>query len=250
MAGNGEKNISITVERKRTLSPDMAIVYYSERENQYSSEYARAAIQFQITEQGQFVKPRALDMRCMQDIFCNMSRKCNFEFLDRRILAVNSTGIIWYEPSRKAEIFFDCPEKNRMDLNALCKGKKVWWPALLFNLTQDGFLRCRALASSTRPNPQTKLYVAPLTHISAVNGHVCLPKHLHFDPNTSIIENMKHYSEDFYRGIFGHETSGDLTTHPGGHDGLWREILKSPQAKRFPNQYLMDADETLQAFLK
>ena len=250
MAGNEEKNISITVERKRTLSPDMAIVYYSERENQYSSEYARAAIQFQITEQGQFVKPRALDMRCMQEIFNSPDGNPSMEFLDNRILAVNNTAIVWSEPSRKAEIFFDCPEKNRMDLNALCKGRKVWWPALLFKLTQDGFLRCRALASSHRPNPQTKLYIAPFTHISAGNGLVCAPRYLQFDSRISIIANMKRYSEDFYRGIFGHETSGDLTTHPGGHDGLWREILKSPQTKRFPNQYLKDADETLQTFLK
>ena len=250
MAGNEEKNISITVERKRTLSPDMAIVYYSERGNQYGSEYARAAIQFQITEQGQFVKPRALDMRCMQEIFNSPDGNPSMEFLDNRILAVNNTAIVWSEPSRKAEIFFDCPEKNRMDLNALCKGKKVWWPALLFKLTQDGFLRCRALESSHRPNPQTKLYIAPFTHISAGNGLVCAPRYLQFDSRISIIANMKRYSEDFYRGIFGHETSGDLTTHPGGHDGLWRDILKSPQTKRFPNQYLKDADETLQTFLK
>ena len=64
-----------------------------------------------------------------------------------------------------------------------------------------------------------------------------------------MIENMKHYSEDFYRGIFGHATGGDLTVHPGGHDGLWREFLTSPDSIRFPNQYLREADETLQSFL-
>ena len=128
MAGNEEKNISVTVERKRTLAPDMAIVYYSERGDQYGSEYVREAIQFQITEHGQFVKPKALDMRCMQDLFFSANGDFSMEFLDNRILAVNNTSIIWYEPSRKAEIFFDCPEKNRMDLNALCKNKKVWWP--------------------------------------------------------------------------------------------------------------------------
>ena len=250
MAGNEEKNISITVERKRTLSPDMAIVYYSERGNQYSSEYARAAIQFQITEQGQFVKPRALDMRCMQEIFNSPDGNPSMEFLDNRILAVNNTDIVWHEPSRKAEIFFDCPEKGRTDLNALCKGKKVWWPALIFKLMRDGSLFCRALASSHRPNPQTKLYIAPFTHISAGNGLVCAPRYLQFDSRISIIANMKRYSEDFYRGIFGHATSGDLTTHQGGHDGLWREILKPPQAKRFPNQNLKETDETLQTFLK
>ena len=91
MAENERKTISVTVERRRTLAPDMAIVYYSERGDQYGSEYARAAIQFQITEQGQFVKPRALDMRCMQDIFNSANGKAEMEFLDSRILAHNNT---------------------------------------------------------------------------------------------------------------------------------------------------------------
>jgi len=41
-----------------------------------------------------------------------------------------------------------------------------------------------------------------------------------------------------------------LTSHPGGHDGLWREILKSSRQKRFPNRYLLETSETLQNFLK
>jgi len=249
MAGNEEKNISITVERKRTLSPDMAIVYYSERGNQYGSEYARAAIQFQITEQGEFVRPKALDMRCMQDIFNSANGKAEMEFLDSRILALNNTGVVWYEPSRRTEIFFDCTEENRKDLNALCKGKKVWWPTLVFKL-RHGSLSCRALKGGRRPEPRTKLYVAPLTHIAPEDGRVCTPRYLHYDPAISMIENMKRFSEDFYRGIFGHATAGDLTSHPGGHDGLWREILTAPGSRRFPNQYLKETRETLQDFLQ
>ena len=249
MAGNEEKDISVIVERKRTLAPDMAIVYYSERGNQYGSEYARAAIQFQITEQGQFVKPRALDMRCMQEIFNSPDGNPSMEFLDNRILAVNNTAIVWFEPSRKAEIFFDCTEESRKDLNVLCKGKKVWWPALVFKL-RHGSLFCRALKDSRRPGPRTKLYVAPLTHIAPDGGRVCPPRYLHYDPGISMIENMKRFSEDFYRGIFGHATAGDLTSHPGGHDGLWREILTAPGNRRFPNQYLRETRETLQDFLQ
>lgn len=249
MAGDEEKAIAVTVERRLKLKPEAAIILYREKENFYRSGNTQEVILFEITEQGEFVRPKALDMRCMQDIFNSANGKAEMEFLDSRILALNNTGVVWYEPSRRTEIFFDCTEESRKDLNVLCKGKKVWWPALVFKLSH-GSLFCRALKGGSRPGPRTKLYVAPLTHIAPEGGRVCTPRYLHFDPGISMIENMKHYSEDFYRGIFGHETSGDLTTHPGGHDGLWREILKSPQAKRFPNQYLKDADETLQAFLK
>ena len=116
--------------------------------------------------------------------------------------------------------------------------------------SDHGALYCRALADNRRPTLQTKLYVAPLTHINPVNGHVCTPQNLNFDPAISMIANMQRYSEDFYRGIFGHATHGELTTYPSGHDGLWREILQSPSSRRFPNQYLKETNQTLQDFLR
>ena len=249
MAGNEEKAIAVTVERRQKLKPEAAIILYREKENFYRSGNTQEVILFEITEQGEFVKPKALDMRCMQDLFNSANGKAEMEFLDSQILALNNTGVVWYEPSRRTEIFFDCTEEKRKDLNALCKGKKVWWPALVFKL-RHGSLFCRALKDSRRPGPRTKLYVAPLTHIAPEGGRVCTPRYLHFDPGISMIKNMKRFSEDFYRGIFGHATAGDLTSHPGGHDGLWREILTAPGSRRFPNQYLKETRETLQDFLR
>ena len=244
-----EKPINVTVECRRKLSPELALIVYREGQNVYSSGKICEVIQFEITGQGEFVRPKALDIGCMQDIFNSTNGNVTMEFLDRRILALNNSSIVWYEPSRHTEIFFDCTEANRQDMNPLCKGKKIWWPALLFKLKQ-GSLYCRALADNRRPTLQSKLYVAPLTHINPPDGHVCTPQHLNFDPRISMIANMQRYSEDFYNGIFGHATNGELTTHPGGHDGLWREILQSPANRRFPNQYLKETNETLQDFLR
>ena len=246
---NEEKPINVTVECRRKLSPELALIVYREEPNFYSSDRACEVIQFEITEHGEFVKPKALDIRCMQDIFNSANGNAAMEFLDTRILALNNSSIVWYEPSRRAEIFFDCTEANRKDLNTLCKGKKIRWPALLFKLNQ-GALYCRALADNRRPTLKSKLYVAPFTHINPVNGHVCTPRHLNFDPGISMTANMQKYSEDFYLGIFGHATNGELTTHPGGHDGLWREILQASGNRRFPNQYLKETSKTLQDFLR
>ena len=244
-----DKPINVTVECRRKLSPELALIVYREGQNVYSSGKICEVIQFEITGQGEFVRPKALDIGCMQDIFNSTNGNVTMEFLDRRILALNNSSIVWYEPSRRAEIFFDCTEANRKDLNTLCKGKKIRWPALLFKLNH-GALYCRALANNRRPTLQSKLYVAPLTHINPVNGHVCPPRNLNFDPRISMIANMQRYSEDFYRGIFGHATDGEFTIHPGGHDGLWREILQSPANRRFPNQYLKETSKTLQNFLR
>ena len=241
--------INVSVERQRSLKPELALIIYSEGPNMYGHEREKEIIQFMVTANGKFINPKALDMRSMQDIFNSAGKNSTLEYLDDRILAVNNTGVVWYEPSRKAEIFFDCPEDDREDLNALCKGKKVWWPSLLFRL-DHGSLFCRALAEDRRPNPESKLYIAPFTHINAESGRVCLPQGLRFDPAQSMLENMRCFSEDFYLGIFGHGTAGNLTSHPGGHDGLWREILKSSRQKRFPNRYLLETRDTLQNFLR
>ena len=246
---NEEKPINVTVECRRKLSPELALIVYREEPNFYSSDRACEVIQFEITEHGEFVKPKALEIRCMQDIFNSANGNAAMEFLDTRILALNNSSIVWYEPSRRAEIFFDCTEANRKDLNTLCKGKKIRWPALLFKLNQ-GALYCRALADNRRPTLKSKLYVAPFTHINPVNGHVCTPRYLNFDPGISMTANMQKYSEGFYHGIFGHATDGELTTHPGGHDSLWREILQASGNRRFPNQYLKETNETLQDFLR
>ncbi len=248
MFGN-EKPINVTVERRRKLIPERALIVYREEQESYCATRNYDVIQFDITEEGEFVKPKALDIGGMQDIFNSMSGNASMEFLDTRILAMNNSSIVWYEPSRRTEIFFDCTEANRKDLNTLCKGRKIWWPALLFKL-DHGILYCRALADNRRPTLKSKLYVAPLTHIDPQDRHVCTPPHLRFDPTASIIANMQRYSEDFYHGIFGHATYGELTSHPGGHDGLWREILQAPGNRHFPNQYLKETNETLQDFLR
>jgi len=229
------------------MKPYEALIVYRE-ESQYVMDCGREIIHFEITSSGSFVKPKALSLRHLQDIFNSPGQTGRLEYLDRRILALNNTSIVWFEPSRETEIFFDVPEKGRKDLNKLCKGRLVRWPALLFKLS-DGRLFCRALNSNRRPTSKTKLFVAPLTHIAPDSGAVCLPPGLKFDPAISLFANMRNFSENFYNGVFGHGTGGTLTTHPDGHDGLWREVLQD-QPKRFPTQYLKETTQTLQDFLR
>lgn len=243
-----EKSIRINVEQQRRLAPCEALIIYRECSDMYPSPKEKEAVHFEITEKGDFIKPKALSIKHLNDIFSSPDKSGSLEYLDSRILAMNNTKIVWYEPSRKAEILFDVPEKERQDLNLLCKGKPIWWPPLVFKFS-NGSLLCRALNSDKRPIPETKLFVAPLTHISAEMGNVCMPINLRLDFGFSMIANMRNCSENFYSGVFGHITPGKLTTHPGGHDGLWREILKNPK-KKFPMEYLKETKQTLQDFLR
>ena len=123
-----EKAILVDVERRRQMKPYEALVVYRE-ESQYVMDCGREIIHFEITSSVYFVKPKALSLRHLQDIFNSPGQTGCLEYLDRRILALNNTAIVWFEPSRETEIFFDAPEKERKDLNKLCKGRSVRWPA-------------------------------------------------------------------------------------------------------------------------
>jgi len=116
--------INVSVEGQRSLKPELALVVYEGGPDMYGFEREKEIIQFKITADGKFINPKALDMRSMQDIFNSAGKNSTLEYLAERILAVNNTGVVWYEPSRKAEIFFDCPEDDREDLNTLCKAQK------------------------------------------------------------------------------------------------------------------------------
>ena len=245
----GNDAISVNVEEPRDMIAKTALVVYEEQLPPYEGRPGQQILRFEITPRGEFRNPRALDADSLLDIFCRREYHGAVEYLDNRILGYSNSTIVWYEPARQAKIFFDAPEKDRQDLNTLCRKQKVYWPNLIFKLRGTS-LSCRALKSSRRPKRTTKLYVAPLTHIDAASGHVCLPAGLSLDNNLTVMEKMRRISENFYSGVFGHATQGMLTTHPGGHDSLWREILSSPEDRRFPCQYLKSANQTLNDFLQ
>lgn len=141
----------------------------------------------------------------MQDLFNSAKRGQILQMMDPKVLAVNNTSIVWYEPNRVEEIHFDVPEQERKELNTLCKGKKVHWPTLVFKISGTQ-LTCRAIKGTARPTLKTKLFAAPLTHINATNGWVCMPQHLRIDLHMNMQQNMQNISEHFYDGVFGHAT--------------------------------------------
>jgi len=231
--------IKVNTEETQAIHATAAVVIY-EAENLITGKQ-KEVIHYKINRDGEFSSPTALNIEAMQDLFNASKTGQTMTLLDKRILAVNNTSIVWYEPNRVEEIHFDVPEKNRKDLNRLCKGKKVHWPTLIFKIKENRLI-CRAIKGTARPTEKTPLYAAPLTHISATDGWVCMPQRLRIDPHLNLIENMLNISEHFYDGEFGHETGKNLASHPGGHDGLWREILKT-NPKKFPDKYLQKTKE-------
>ena len=232
-------NISMQDEQK--LVPSSAIIIYRD-------SASAAAIIHKIKDDGELSAGRNLDISSMEEIFRNANGKSHLDYLPPHVLALKNNAIVWFEKSRRSPIYFETTEKGRQELNKY-SGREVIWPTLLFKI-QNSQLYCWALHSNRRPEPRTELYVAPLTHISESQGHVCLPSGMHLKNGVSPLENMLLVSENFYNGVFGHGTgSMRQIKHSGGHDGFWLEQLRT-QPSKFPVDKLKKANLKLEDILR
>ncbi len=78
-------------------------------------------------------------------------------------------------------------------------------------------------------------------------GSVCLGSMR--APKVASVSAMEKWEISFYESAFTHPNDAQrLTAHPGGSEGLWRELAGSKQA--FPAKYLHDAKQSLVQFLK
>ncbi len=224
---------------------------YQQRESLYygSPSGKITAILHKVKPDGSLEPGHALDTAALEYYFRTGDNGDKMQFLETKVLARSYDSIMWYEKSRLAPVYFETTEKHRQKLNRL-SGKKVMWPPLLFQI-KNNRLKCRALKSNRRPTLKSKIFIAPLTHITESDGDVCLPQGLHIDKQKSLDENIAMISERFYDGIFGHGTgSMQQINHPGGHDGFWIEYLKKRQHNRFPVELLKPTHQTLGDLLK
>ena len=246
--------MEVMIPNEMRFRLDGAILFYR-RWSEYGYSYSAhnvAAVLHKVNENGSLAPGRALDMKALEYFFRHSNGADKLKFQDSKILARSYDGIVWYEKSRLAPIYFQIDrekEPGRALLNKL-SGRQVMWPPLIFMIA-NGTLRCRAMRSNRRPTTKTKLYIAPLTHINETDGAVCLPEGLRLDRRNSLEENTSMVSELFYQGKFGHAThSMQQIEHPGGHDGFWIKYLKKKKHDRFPVELLKSANQTLGDLLK
>ncbi|MGD0652610.1 MAG: hypothetical protein ABSA97_15965, partial [Verrucomicrobiia bacterium] len=116
-------------------------------------------------------------------------------------------------------------------------------PALIFKVAaRDLFVR--AVATSSRPSPETPMKTAPYWNTDS-RGLVCAGSMR--VPESSDISSISGWQDSYFQSEFTHAAGAvRLTKHPKGFIGLWRSRAGK---KRFPVQYLTDAGETLQEFV-
>jgi PRTRC genetic system protein B len=136
-------------------------------------------------------------------------------------------------------MFFGGTDEEARKLNGLVFPH----PALIFKVAgKDLFVR--AMATNSRPGPDTLLKTAPCWDTDG-QGLVCAGSMR--VPESSDIASIPAWQDAYFQSEFTHAAGAvRLTSSPGGFIGLWKGLAGR---KRFPVQYLTDVGETLQEFV-
>jgi len=160
------------------------------------------------------------------------------EILPDNVLARTPDMLVWWSRPRQRVMFFGGTDEEARKINGLVFPH----PALIFKVAgKDLFVR--AMATNSRPGPGTLLRTAPYWNTDN-RGLVCAGSMR--VPDSSDIASIPAWQDGYFQSEFTHAAGAvRLTKHPEGFIGLWRSLVGR---KKFPVQYLTDADETLQEF--
>jgi PRTRC genetic system protein B len=161
------------------------------------------------------------------------------EILPENILARTPDLLAWWSRPQCRIMFFGGTDQEARKINGLVFPH----PALVFKVVgKDLFVR--ALATTSRPAPDTPVKIAPYWNTDS-RGLVCAGSMR--VPESSDIASIPAWQDAYFQSEFTHAAGAvRLTSHPGGFIGLWRGLAGR---KRFPVRYLIDAGETLQEFV-
>jgi PRTRC genetic system protein B len=163
------------------------------------------------------------------------------EIFPDTVLARTPDLLVWWSRPQQRVMFFGGTNEEAQRLN----GRVFPHPALIFKVAgKDLFVR--AVATRSRPGPKTLLKTAPYWNTDGPRGFVC-PGSMRV-PETTDVASMPQWMDAYFRSQFTHPAPAvRLTSHPDGFMGLWRNLVGR---KRFPVQFLTDAKETLEEFVK
>jgi PRTRC genetic system protein B len=185
-----------------------------------------------ILGEGQLLTRQFLESLCH-----GLGSELPVAYLPDHVLIYSTSLVAWWERARIGPMFFSEQSDGKM-LN----GRPFPRPPLVFAVVRHQ-LHVWALATNSRPTPQTTLHMAPYWNTSE-NGAVC-----HGDmpvPRSVDLENLMQWSEAYFHSRFTHSNLGrHLCRHPEGFLGMWRDLAGK---KVFPAEYLVP-QRTLQETL-
>lgn len=171
----------------------------------------------------------------------DMGTQLRFEFLPDNVVVRTTESIVWWTPMKVHAMFFRQTDEDTAQLS----GKRFPQPALAWRVTGKD-LWVRALVENRRPGANTRLMIAPYWNVDGETGWTCQGSMR--SPADRGVASLPLWEQAFFQSSFTHQTGARrLTTHPGGFNGLWRELCGR---KRFATKYLIPATETLEQFAR
>lgn len=182
---------------------------------------------------------RAITTEFVHRLAQGLGTQLAVEVLPETVVVRTAETIVWWTPRTVHTMFF-----RQMDRDAAKpSGKRFPQPALVWKVTGKD-LWVRALAGNQRPAADTKLMSAPYWNVDGETGWTCQGSMR--SPDEAGTAAISLWEKAFFQSEFTHQTGTQrLTTHPGGFFGLWRELAGR---KRFPEKYLVPANESLEEF--
>jgi len=175
----------------------------------------------------------------LKELARGLGRGVPQEILPENILVRTPDVLVWWTRKQHRVIFYNAASDGRT-LN----GKAFPQPALVFKVLGTE-LFVRALAQSERPSADTPLMVAPYWNCDGQNGRVCQGSMR--APRRLCLEAIVGWEQAFFESEFTHATLGaQLTTHPEGFLGLWRDLAGSPGD--FPPELLLKSPDSLKSW--
>ena len=159
------------------------------------------------------------------------------EILPPEVLVRTPERTVWWVPAAMRTMFFavTCDGKT-------LSGKPYPHPALVFSIDGRRGLAVRALLANERPGRNSQIAIAPYWNTSS-DGSVCLGSTP--APQSAGFDALASWVEGFFNSEFSHSNTAQLTSHPEGHLGLWRDLAGKDL---FPAEWLVPAG-TLEAWV-
>ena len=153
--------------------------------------------------------------------------------LPAHVLYLDNARALIHRPAERRPVFF---HTGTAAFDAEMRNRQVLFPSLLL-LVLPRSLYAWALADTERPTAETPLFRAPCMNLYD-GGHMCAgTSKLPLEIN---LGSLPVAEKAFFETTFTHSNYGvgvKLTTHPEGHNGLWR-ALAEPKCRKFPAEWL------------
>ena len=235
--------VNVSIGQNHHFALREALLIYRSSEHQYGHLGNTFITHHEVIQGDQARQPtlgpaRPLTVEFVHALVQALGGQTEAEILPESVIARTERLIAWWTPLQRRQMFFGTTQGDMRGIN----GATFPQPPLVW-LAMDRSLSVRALKESRRPAADTKLCVAPYWNLYET-GSVCLGSMR--APDVSAVSSIPQWEQSFYESEFTHGNVGRLTRHPGGFEGLWKDLAGKEE---FPIDSLIELPETVQEFL-